>query len=60
MTGQRDDVQVQYCRKQLNQRVCTVSCNESFIGDNVTYLCNDVVPEGNQEMCEKGFVYTKI
>ena len=49
MTGQRDDLQVQCCRKQSNQTVCTVSCNESFIGDNVTYLYNDGVPEGNQE-----------
>ena len=37
ITGQRDDVQVQCYRQQLNQPVCIVSCNKGFIGD-VTYL----------------------
>ena len=53
ITGQRDDLKVQCCSKQSNQTVCTVSYNESFIGDNVTYLCNDGVPESDQEMCKK-------
>ena len=59
MTGQRDDLQVQCCRKQSNQTVCTVSCNEIFIGGNVTYLCNDGVPKGDQEMCKK-VMFTRI
>ena len=59
MTGQRDDVQVQCCRQPSNQSNCTVSCNEGFTGDNVTYLCNttdnNCVPVGGQEiMCERG------
>ena len=59
MTGQRDDVQVQCCSQPSNQSNCTVSCNEGFTGDNVTYLCNttdnNCVPVGGQEiMCERG------
>ena len=58
MTRQRDDVQVQCCRQPSNQSNCTVSCNEDFTGDNVTYLCNTTdnkcVPVGGQEiMCER-------
>ena len=59
MIGQREDVQVHCCRQQSNQTNCTVSCNEGFIGNDVTYLCNtatnDCVPAGGQEiMCEEG------
>ena len=58
-----EDVQVQCCRQQLNQSVCTVSCNEGFIGNDTTYLCgasSDCVPEGGQEiMCKRGLLNHK-
>ena len=52
-------MQVQCCRQQSNQSNCTISCDEGFTGDDVTYLCNittdDCVPVGGQEiMCEEG------
>ena len=58
-----ENVQVQCCRQQLNQSVCTVSCNEGFIGNDTTYLCSgpsDCVPEGGQEiMCKRGLLNHK-
>ena len=50
------------CRLQY-QSQCTVSCDEGFTGDDVTYLCNvtsdptmvDWVPIGGVDvMCERG------
>ena len=47
------------------QSRCTVSCDEGFIGDDVTYLCNvtsdptmvDWVPIGGVDMmCERGLL----
>ena len=47
------------------QSQCTVSCDEGFTGDNVTYLCNvtsdptmvDWVPIGGEDvMCERGLL----
>ena len=47
------------------QSQCTVSCDEGFTGDNVTYLCNitndptmvDWVPIGGVHvMCERGLL----
>ena len=47
------------------QSQCTVSCNEGFTGDDVTYLCNvtsdptmvDWVPIGGVDvMCERGLL----
>ena len=47
------------------QSQCTVSCDEGFIGDDVTYLCNvtsdptmvDWVPIGAVDaMCERGLL----
>ena len=47
------------------QSQCTVSCDEGFTGDDVTYLCNvtsdpimvDWVPIGGVDvMCEKGLL----
>ena len=48
------------------QSQCTVSCDEGFTGDDVTYLCNvisdhttvDWVPIGEVDvMCERGLFY---
>ena len=48
------------------QSQCTVSCDEGFTGDDVTYLCNvtsdptmvDWVPIGGVNvMCERGLLY---
>ena len=48
------------------QSQCTVSCDEDFTGDDVTYLCNvtsdptmvDWVPIGGVDvMCERGLLY---
>ena len=50
------------CEQQY-QSQCTVSCDEGFTGDDVTYLCNvtsdptmvDWVPVGGVDvMCERG------
>ena len=54
-----DNVQI-----QCNQGLCTVSCDEGCVGDNVTYLCNDscnCTPTGDQEiMCTRGLFVLKI
>jgi len=51
-----------FCRLQY-QSQCTLSCDEGFTGDNVTYLCNvtsdstmiDWVPIGGMNIsCERG------
>ena len=51
------------------QSQCTVSCDEGFIGDDVTYLCNvtsdptmvDWVPIGGVDvMCERGLYYINL
>ena len=56
------------CRLQY-QSQCTVSCDEGFTGDGVTYLCNvisdstmvDWVPIGGVDvMCEKGLLFTIV
>ena len=56
------------CRLQY-QLQCTVSCDEGFTGDDVTYLCNvtndptmvDWVPIGGVDvMCERGLLLTLI
>ena len=42
---------------QCSQQLCAVSCNEGFIGDNVTYMCNDsnCTLACDQEItCERG------
>ena len=48
------------------QSQCTVSCDEGFTGDDITYLCNvtsdptmvDWVPIGGVDvMCERGLLY---
>ena len=47
------------------QSQCTISCDEGFTGDDVTYLCNvtsdptmvDWVPIGGEDvMCERGLL----
>ena len=52
------------CEQQY-QSQCTVSCDEGFTGDDVTYLCNvtsdptmvDWVPVGGVDvMCERGLL----
>ena len=49
------------------QSQCTVSCDEGFTGDDVTYLCNvtsdptmvNWVPIGGVDvMCERGLLYS--
>ena len=50
---------------QCNQQSCNVSCDDGFIGDNVTYLCNDnsncCTPIGDQEItCGKGLCVLMI
>ena len=56
------------CRLQY-QSQCTVSCDEGFTGDNVTYLCNvtsdptmvDWVPVGGVGViCERGLLFTIV
>ena len=51
------------------QSQCTVSCDEGFVGDDVTYLCNvtsdptmvDWVPIGGVDvMCERGLYYINL
>ena len=51
------------------QSQCTVSCDEGFTGDDVTYLCNvtsdptmvDWVPIGGAGvMCERGLLLTMM
>ena len=53
------------CDELQYQSQCNISCDESFTGDNVTYLCNvtndpsrvDWVPiEGVDVMCERGLL----
>jgi len=36
---ERNAMRSQSCNQQYLSQ-CTVSCNEGFVGDNVTYLCN--------------------
>ena len=54
-----DDIQMQ-CSPQL----CTVSCDEGFIGDNVTYVCNDnpdcCTPTSVEIKCERGWFVLNI
>ena len=63
-TLRNDTMQPSTCRSQY-QSQCTVSCNEGFTGDDVTYLCNvtsdptmvDWVPIGGVDvMCERGLL----
>ena len=53
----------------IYQSQCTVSCDEGFTGDNVTYLCNvtsdstmvNWVPIGGVDvMCERGMLNTVV
>ena len=55
------------CDAMTYQSQCTVSCDEGFTGDDVTYLCNvtsdpamvDWVPIGGVDvMCERGLLLT--
>ena len=55
------------CDVMTYQSQCTVSCDEGFNGDDVTYLCNatsdptmvDWAPIGGVDvMCERGLLLT--
>ena len=51
-----NDVQI-----QCSQQLCTVSCDEGFIGDNVTYMCNDCcTPTSVEIKCERGLFVLNI
>ena len=60
-----DDIITSSFCNMTYQSQCTVSCDEGFTGDNVTYSCNvtndptmvDWVPIGGEDvMCERGLL----
>ena len=59
------DININNIQMQCRQELCTVSCDDGFIGDDVMYLCNDssncCTPTGDKEiLCERGLLTLKI
>ena len=49
---------------QCSQQLCTVSCDEGYVGDDVPYMCNsssNCIPTSGQAiMCERGLFVLNV